>query len=1089
MPTPAPLPERIADFVDACRGRLAGELRADDYSRMLYSTDASLYQLVPHAVLIPRTAEDVIAAVSLAAKFDLPVLPRAAGTSLAGQAVNEALVIDFSRHLDAVLEINPEERWARVQPGVVLDDLNAALRPHALLFGPDPASSDRSTIGGAVANNATGSHSLRYGMTADHVRAMTVVLSDGATAALTSAPQAPAAAKIRIAKSIEQLLAHPDNQRDIREGTPRYWRRCGGYNLDRLLPDRPGGAQGLAQLICGSEGTLAAMTEIIVDLVPRPPHAGLALLHFDRLDVALAAVPAILETDPSAVELLDTLSLRLCRDVPEYARLLASVVYGRPHCLLVVEYEGESGAAVRAGIERLAARRRSLGATALTEATTPAAMSAVWRVRKVGLGLLMSMKGDMKPVPFIEDAAVPVEHLYDYVRQIEEYCAGLGTPITYYAHAGAGCLHIRPLINRRSAAEVARLPDIGRFAAGLVRGYGGALSSEHGDGRSRSWLNEAFYGPALTDLFRQVKRIFDPHNRFNPGIIVDAAPMTESMRAHPRPAGRPRMDFSDYDIDTELRIVNSKPQDTPPSTESEETKDRQWSAAVPAAFDASGDEVMASDEDAIETMALPPSDRERSAAVPAAFDAAGDEVSASDEGAIETMALHGEGAIETKALHGEGAIETMALPSDGFVRAIEMCNGAGVCRRRTTGTMCPSFMVTREEEHSTRGRANALRAAMSGVLPAAELTSPRMYQVMDLCISCKACKAECPSAVDMARLKTEFLARYYEAHGTPLRARFFAHAATLNRLGSGRRAPLTNAVLRSRPGRGLMGRLLGLAAERQLPALARVTFMAWWRGRGGAERKGGKGEGGKGGVVLIVDPFTNYNHPEVGVAAVEFLEAAGVRVAAALPVDDGRAALSKGVVGVARRAAERTVRALLPAAEAGLPLVGLEPSSLLTLRDEYFHLLPGDARVGVVAARAVTFEEYVAGLAAENDLSPLFTAERRRVLLHGHCHQKALIGTGPAHRVLSLPPNYTVEEVDSGCCGMAGSFGYEAEHYDISLQMAERRLLPAVRAAGPETIIAAAGVSCRQQIVDGSGRAALHPAQVLRGALEEIVRG
>ena len=962
-----------------CRKHIAGDLRDDIYSRVLYSTDASLYQVMPHAVLIPRSVEDVIAAVSLAAEFHIPVLPRGAGTSLAGQAVNEALVIDFTRHLDTIVEINAEERWVRAQPGVVLDTLNAALRPYALQFGPDPASGDRSTIGGAVANNATGSHSLLYGMTADHVRGMKVVLSDGSHVSMSAAGDKDSR-KIRVADQIARLIGDTETQRVIRDGTPRYWRRCGGYNLDRLLPDGPGY---LAHLVCGSEGTLAVMTDITLDLVPRPSHAALALVHFDDLYLALSAVPAILETAPSAVELLDTLSLTLCRDVPTYARLLRSVVDGRPHSLLIVEYQGDSDAEVRDGIERLERRlaRERLGMTGLTRALTPEAMGAVWQVRKAGLGLLMSMKGDMKPMPFIEDAAVPVERLPDYVRQIEAYCAGLGTPVTYYAHAGAGCLHIRPLINRRRAAEVARLPDIARFAAGLVKSYGGALSSEHGDGRTRSWLNEEFYGPALYDLFRQVKHIFDPHNLFNPGIIVDAESMTGSMRALPQSPGPSLTSFKDYETNeiSEIRVVNQGV--------SKET------------------------------------------------------------------------------------------PQQGLVRAIEMCNGAGVCRRLHTGTMCPSFMVTREEEHSTRGRANALRAAMSGVLPETELTSPRMAQVMDLCISCKACKSECPSAVDMARLKTEFQARYYATHGVPLRARFFGHAAALNRLGSGAAAPVVNGLLGSAIGRRIATRVLGLAAERPLPAVARVPFGAWWARRSPDSAAVGEE------VALLIDPFTNYNHPEVGIAAALFLERVGVRVVAAPALDDGRAFISKGLIAPARRAAERAVAALMPLVERGLTVVGLEPSSVLTLRDEYFHLMPGDPRVSALAERALTFEEYIDGLAGRFDLLPFFEDSPKRVLLHGHCHQKALVGTGPARRALALPPGYTVEEVDSGCCGMAGSFGYESEHYAISMQMAERRLLPAVRAAAPQTIIAAAGVSCRQQIAHGSGRAALHPAQVLYQAL------
>ncbi|HOU39941.1 MAG TPA: FAD-linked oxidase C-terminal domain-containing protein [Promineifilum sp.] len=971
--------EQLADFAAALRPRIAGELRTDAMTRVLYSTDASLYQVMPHAVLIPRTTEDVIAAVSVAAAHDVPVLPRAAGTSLAGQAVNAALVIDFTRHLDAILAIDPAARRATVQPGVVVDDLNAALRPHGLQFGPDPASSDRSTLGGAVANNATGSHSARYGMTADHVTAMDVVLADGATARLTAgdgggtAPSGAAAIRAAVAA----LLADAGNQRAIDAGTPRHWRRCGGYALDRLRPgpaaDRAGD---LAALVCGSEGTLAVMTAITLNLVPRPAHTGLVLLHIDDLHAALAAVPDILTTDPSAVELLDTLSLALGDNVPEYARLLAAVVPGRPRGLLVVEYSGESEAAVRAGatrLERLAAQLP--GIVAATPALSPAHQAAVWAVRKANLGLLMSMKGDMKPVPSIEDAAVPVADLPEYVRRVEEFCAGLDTPISYYAHAGAGCLHIRPLINRRSAAQLARLPEIARFSAAAVRGYGGALSSEHGDGRARSWLNEEFYGPELYALFRRVKRIFDPANRLNPGIIVDAAPMTASLRRLPELPGPARLDFSDYERDTPLPLVVAP---------------RPEPAAV----------------------------------------------------------------------------------APGLVRAVELCNGAGVCRRRTGGTMCPSFMVTREEAHSTRGRANALRAVMSGVLPAAELTGPGMAAVMDLCISCKACRAECPSGVDMARLKTEYLARTYEAHGVPLRARLFAHAGALNRWGGGWRAPLAGALLNSRA-----RRWLGLTTARPLPVPARRSFRDWWRDwwRDSPESRAPD-------LALLIDPFTDAIQPAVGIAAVEFLRAAGLRPRPVV-VDDGRACISKGLVGAARRAAARTVAALEWAVAAGLPVVGLEPSSLLTLRDEYLYLLPGDGRAAALAAAARTFEEFVAERAAAGALPVRFAEGPWRMLLHGHCHQKALVGTGPARRALALLPGAVVEEVDSGCCGMAGSFGYEAEHYAISMQMAERRLLPAVRAAGPETIIVAAGFSCREQIAHGSGRRALHPAEVLRAAL------
>ncbi len=980
--------DKLADFAAALRRRTAGEVRADAITRVLYSSDASLYQLMPHAVFIPRTADDVVAAVAVAAAYDVPVLARAAGTSLGGQAVNEALVIDFTRHLDRIIAIDPAARRATVQPGVVLDDLNAALRPHTLQFGPDPASSDRSTLGGAVANNATGSHSGVYGMTADHVLGMRVVLADGTTAGFGATHESGSSSPTaqRIEQEIAALLADEENQRAIREGTPRYWRRCGGYALERLLPlvgrdgippssKEAGYHPALQALLCGSEGTLAVMTEITVNLVPRPAHTGLVLLHFDDLYAALEAVPEVLATGPTAVELLDTLSLTLAHGVPEYARLLASVVAGRPNGLLVVEYSGESEAEVRAGAERLGRRAARLpGVGAVTPALGAAQQAAVWRVRKVSLGLLSSMKGDMKPVPFIEDAAVPVAELPGYVRQIEAYCAGLDTPISYYAHAGAGCLHIRPLINTRSAAQVARMPDIARFAASLVRATGGALSSEHGDGRTRSWLNESFHGPQLYALFRQVKGIFDPHNRLNPGIIVDAGPMTDHLRRVPIAPDAPRLDFGDFERDTPLPL-SFAPQ-TGPS-------------------------------------------------------------------------------------------------GGGFVRAVEMCNGAGVCRRRTGGTMCPSFMVTREEADSTRGRANALRAVMTGVLPAGELTGPRLHAVMDLCISCKACRAECPSGVDMARLKLEFQVRYHEAHGVDLRSRLFGHAAALNRLGGGWRAPLARVALGSAAAR----RRLGITTERPLPTPARQSFAGWWRAVGRREERGEPA------LVLLIDPFTDALQPEIAIATVEFFRAAGL---SPRPVwaDDGRPFLSKGLLPQARRAAERAVAALWPSVAAGLPVVGLEPSSLLTLRDEFLYLLPGDERVAALAAAARTFEEFVAERAAAGALNVHFNERPRRILLHGHCHQKALVGMAPARRALELLPGAVVEEVDSGCCGMAGSFGYEAEHYAISMQMAERRLLPAARAAEAETIIVAAGLSCREQIAHGSGRVALHPAQVLAGALK-----
>ncbi|MFN2173589.1 MAG: FAD-binding and (Fe-S)-binding domain-containing protein, partial [Candidatus Promineifilaceae bacterium] len=649
----------LAEFLSDLEKRTAGDLRTDQYSRILYSTDASIYQVMPHGVFFPQSNEDVQAAVELAARYKVPLIARTAGSSLAGQAVGEALIMDFTRHLDQVLELNVEEHWVRVQPGIVLDALNIYLRPHGLQFGPDPASSNRAAMGGITSNNSTGAHSILYGMTADHVLEMNVLLDDGSNAHFQpldwqDTANGPTELDRYLGKSgregeiyrqINTLVTNPANQAVIAANTPRQWRRCGGYNLDRFVDDPALNWKwahdtrfNLAKIISGAEGTLGVITDLTLNLVPLPQQTALAIVHFDDLHTALSAVPVMLEVEPSAIELLDNLGLTMCRDVPAYSRLLETFLHGRPDCVLITEFYGESEAELRDKVARLEAHleKQQVGATAVTRAFDPALQANVWTVRKVGLGLMMSIKGDHKPIPFIEDSAVQPEHLAEYVTRLEAFCNDLGTQVAYYAHASAGCIHIRPLINQKAASDVAKMPQIVSFAVEMLGAYGGSLSSEHGDGRARSWMNERFFGPELYGLYKQVKQIFDPHGIFNPDNIVDAGPMTENLRygaAYQAIQLTPHLDFSE---------------------------------------------------------------------------------------------------------------------DGGFDRAVEMCNGAGICRKRTTGTMCPSFMATREEEHSTRGRANLLRAALSGKLPPEELTGPRIYEAMDLCIECKACKAECPSAVDMA---------------------------------------------------------------------------------------------------------------------------------------------------------------------------------------------------------------------------------------------------------------------------------------------------------------------------------------------------
>ena len=968
--------QALNDFFADLEKLTHGDVRKDNYSRILYSTDASIYQIKPLGVLIPKSVEDVQAAVELAKKYKIPLLPRTGGSSLAGQAVNEALVIDMSKNLNKVLEVNQEEQWVRVQPGIVLDVLNNQLQSYSLQFGPDPASSNRAAMGGIVANNSTGAHSILYGMTADHLLETRVFLSDSSDVhfeALDSNMLAQKQKRTDFEGRLYKEVAHltRSNAEIIRKGTPRHWRRCGGYNLDRFIegpafkyPQNPG--FNLAKLICGSEGTLAIMHEIKLNLVPRPKYAALGIVHFTSLYEALSKTPTILEVGPSAIELLDNYALTLCLQLPAYSKLLKTFMKGSPNCLLIAEFIGNSESEVKEKVENLT---RHLHQQKLSTEVVPAIdktiQQNVWSVRKVGLGLLMSIKGDYKPIPFIEDAAVPTEHLADYVTKIEKFCDDLGTKVAYYAHASAGCLHIRPLINTKLAKEVEKLPEISRFAVELLSQYGGSLSSEHGDGRSRSWLNEYFYGKDLYHLYKETKKIFDPDNILNPGIVVDAQDMRENLR---------------YGANYTVKEINTK-------------------------YDFS--------------------------------------------------------------------------ENQGFHRAVEMCNGAGICRKTTTGTMCPSFMVTGEEEHSTRGRANALRAALSGTLKFEEFTSKRMFDVMDLCIECKACKSECPSMVDMAKIKFEFLTQFYDQHPIPLRTRLFAYMPDLSRIFSGSFSKIINWLNSLKIIRFFLHRSLGITKYRKLPEYVSESFTQWYkknRGKDDTDNESPK-------VVLFPDTFNNYHQPQVLISALEILESLGFHVLIPRPCCCGRAAISKGLFKKAKAAAQNTVKVLHTFALQGIPIVGLEPGCILTMREEHLWLLPDNQSARLIAKNSYLFEEFIALLKEKGKLNLSLSEKGQHILLHGHCHQKSIVGTAPVIDMLSLPTNYTVEEIDSGCCGMAGSFGYEKEHYDISMQIAERKLLPAVRDQKQDTLIAASGFSCRHQIIQGAGRSVLHPVEILRQAI------
>jgi FAD/FMN-containing dehydrogenase/Fe-S oxidoreductase len=948
--------------------RIAGEVRFDAVSRMLYSTDASNYQIEPVGVVIPASSDDVQAAIEIAARHRVPILPRGGGSSLAGQTVGAALVIDFSKKLSRVLDVDVEARTVTVEPGINLDALNRQLRPTGLMFGPDPASANRATAGGVVGNNSTGSHSILYGMTGDNVRSVKAALADGTIVDL--GPLTPAAMAAQAGTSdtrgrlFTDLLAFGERYSDlIARDFPPHWRRATGYSLDQFL--KPADAFNPARLLVSSEGTLATLLEVTFGLAPRPTMTGLVMLQFEELVASMAATPAILETDPSAVELMGRMLINLTRSQPGYARQIA-LIEGDPEAVLVVEYYGESEAELRQKAERLKAHLVARGVRTMIEPLVvldPKQQEDVWSVRKAGLGLLMSIRGDHKPIAVIEDVSVPVEYLPEYVGAIEEMVAAHGTTAAYYAHASAGCLHIRPMIDLKSREGVVSMVDMAHAAAELARRFGGVMSGEHGDGLQRSELNETIFGSELYQAMREFKRIWDPNGIMNPGKKVDAPPMTEHLRYGPSYHAREPKTYLDFSRD------------------------------------------------------------------------------------------------------------------GGFARAVEMCNGAAVCRKLKAGTMCPSFMATRDEKDSTRGRANALRDALAGnLLENNSLASDEVYDVLDLCLSCKACKTECPSSVDMAKLKTEFLAHYHDEHGTPLRSRVFGHIHDLSRLASPV-APFVNLGMRL----GLdtpVKRLLGVAPERKLSRFASRTFTERWREH--QEQHAGRSRETRGQIVYFHDTFAEYNYPHIGMSAVRLLEAAGFDVVVIeRRACCGRPMLSKGLVEEARRLARKNVDALAPYARRGVPIVGTEPSCILTLRDEYPDLLPNDLDVTAIAGESYMIDEFFAKLDKAGDLGIVWKGDTGpEVLFHGHCHQKALIGVGPSMAMLAKA-GCSAKESGAGCCGMAGSFGYEAEHYEVSRTIGEDRLFPAVNATADTATVSVAGVSCRQQIEHFTGRGTRHIAEVL----------
>ncbi|MBT4093572.1 MAG: FAD-binding protein, partial [Nitrospinaceae bacterium] len=893
------------------------------------------------------------------------VLSRGGGTSLAGQTVGKAVVLDFSKYMNSVIEHDLDGEWARVQPGLVQDHFNDYLKPHGFVFGPNTSTSSRATLGGMMGNNSSGSESLVYGKTVDHVHEISGFLAGGEPFTFGplegAALQSKLEEKSRIGDIYRTLHRLSDeNRQEIDDRYPKIMRRVAGYNLDELIKDEP---FNLAKFLVGSEGTLATITEAKVRICRRPRARGSLAIHFDSVERALAASAQILTHKPAALEIMDRLLLGLAQQNIEARRWMTSFMEGDPEATLQVIFFGDGADEVRAKVEGLISEleRDGIGYSRVP-LLDAAGQAAISNVRKAGLGFLLGVKGDKKPYAFIEDCAVAPEKLLDYYRKLEKIIRDHDTQGSFYGHSSVGLMHIRPSINLKMESEVKKMVSIQEQTSDLVLEFGGAMSGEHGDGLARSHLVPKFFGNKLYNSFCEVKRTFDPEGLMNPGKIVNADAFTDNFRISPTYKTVPISTIMDFSAD------------------------------------------------------------------------------------------------------------------GGFARAIEMCNGVGACRKRD-GTMCPSFQATNEEEHSTRGRANALREVISGGIEGEDLSSKRLYEVMELCLGCKGCKAECPSSVDMAKIKAEVMQAHWDRHGTPLGTRLFGRIAQINRL-SKPFAALVNMGYKNTFLRSLMERFMGVDKRRELSPLVSETFEEWFRSR----PSGVKSTRGK--VLFMNDTFTNFHHPEVGKATIRVLEAAGFEVQLAEMGCCGRPLISNGLLREARDMAGENLIRLSGALREGAYIVGVEPSCLLTLRDEYPSLILGDD-TRRLADSVFLLEEFLVHLKEKGELELPLRERPGRALFHGHCHQKSLVGSGPSLETLKLIPGLEVEEIPSGCCGMAGSFGYQKEHYDISLAIGEMKLFPAIRDEDAQTHVIANGVSCRQQIGHGTGRQARHLVEFLAEAIDD----
>lgn len=972
-----------SSLIQDLKSVIKGELLTSETQRTIYSTDASAYKEKPVAIVIAASDQDILSCIQIANKYKISLIPRTAGTSIAGQVVGGGLIVDCSKYMNKVLEINSEEKWVRVQPGVVLDELNLILKKHNLFFGPETSTSNRCMIGGMVGNNSCGAHSLIYGSTRDHTLELKGFLSDGSPVVFGKLSNSEFDEKCRLQtlegkvyRSIKKILSDKNNQERINREfpDPRLHRRNTGYAIDLLLNNEPftniGEAFNFCRLLAGSEGTLMFTTEIKLNCVDLPPkEAGLLVVHLNSVEESIKANLIALKHKPVAIELIDHFLLECTKNSIEHSKN-RFFLQGDPGALLCVEFAFETREQIEKHTSALIEELKANGYGYSFPILYGGDISKVWALRKAGLGLLSNIPGDPKPVPVIEDTAVLPEYLLEYITDLNKVLAENGLSCVYYAHIATGELHLRPVIDMKTQEGIKQFRIIAYETAKLVKKYKGSISGEHGDGRLRGEFIPLMIGKENYQLLKEIKMAWDPDGVFNVGKITDTPPMDSSLRFVPgqeTPQFETILDFSD-----EL----------------------------------------------------------------------------------------------------------------GFIRLAEKCNGSADCRKSAVigGTMCPSYQASKDEDKTTRARANMLREIINGSKKKNPFDNEELYQVLDLCLSCKGCKSECPSGVDMAKLKAEFLHQYYKSNRIPLRTILIANFSKLQQIASGV-SGIYNAAIGNKAISGFVKSTIGFAKDRSLPLVYRNTLKKWLR-KNLFELNNSIQSDKQ--VYLFIDEFSNYNDVPIGIKAVILLNKLGYKVNVINNADSGRPYLSKGFLVKARSLARKNVLLYEPIVSINCPLIGIEPSAILAFRDEYPDLLRGEEKSMAkrLAENTFTFEEFISNQFSKGNISKSsFITMAKSVIFHGHCQQKAISSTLATKNILQIPENYKVEEIKSGCCGMAGSFGYEKEHYELSVKVGELKLFPTVRAASEDTIIVAAGTSCRHHIKDGTGKIAIHPIEALYDAL------